>query len=365
MPPQPDRTPAAGLRYGLIGAGMMGAQHIAAVDAVEGVETVAVADSCPGNLAAARDALPGATPYERYQDMLEKEDLDAVVVATPNCTHAEIVCHALRSGRHVLGEKPMAAAVADCSEMISTAEAAGKIYQVGLELRYTAVCRKIRALIDDGSIGRVRQLWCKEFRGPWALKVDQWITQQSRSGGTFVEKNCHHFDLFNWFVGRPPLKVAAFATRDLVYGPERFDGVTPDVLDNGQVIVRYEQGAVAALMLCMYCTDYQEGLELGVVGTEGWIVANIAHDDALRLYRRESRETVTCNFRVPEEIKATGHGGAVHLEHLAFRDNIREQRAPLTGGNAGWWSVAVGVAAELAAAEQRIVAIEELGQPPV
>ena len=55
---------------------------------------------------------------------------------------------------------------------------------------------------------------------------------------------------------------------------ERFEGVTPDVLDNAQVLVHFRSGAVATLMLCMYCTGYREGLEIGVIGTEGWMIAN-------------------------------------------------------------------------------------------
>lgn len=105
----------------------------------------------------------------------------------------------------------------------------------------------VRAMhgIRPVAVGSVRQLWCKEFRGPFGIKVDDWIVQRRWSGGTLVEKNCHHFDLFNWFAGSTPRRVAAFGSIDLVYGADRFS-VTPDVIDNAQVLVQYESGATAA-----------------------------------------------------------------------------------------------------------------------
>ena len=353
------------LRYGLVGSGQMGRGHIGALEAVKGVEIVALADPHAPSRESALEALGRSVPvYPDHEKLLAQEQLDAVVVATPNVTHADIVCDALDAGVHVLGEKPLSATEEGCARIVAAAGRAAGIYQNGLELRYSAIWQKVRSMIEQNAIGRVRQLWCKEFRGPWGLKVDQWITQNAKNGGTLVEKDCHHFDLFNWFTDSRPTDVAGFGTCDLVHGADRFEGVTPDVLDNAQVVVRYESGAVATLMLCMYCDAYKDGLEVGVIGTEGWIVANqFGGQTRLRHTPREGGTTVTMDFNLPADVRKISHDGLVYFEHLAFRDNIRAGRQPLTDAQVGWWAAAVGMAAERAVAERRVVDMAEFALP--
>lgn len=359
----PNGTP---LRYGLIGAGCMGrGGHLEVLKHVDGVEIAALTDSFPSNLAKAVEAVGHTVPaYADYRDMLAREALDAVVIATPNDTHADIACDALAAGLHVLAEKPMSSTLEGCNRLLHAAEAAETIYQVGLELRYKAIWQRVYALIQEGRIGRVRQLWCKEFRGPWGLKVGQWITQKQRSGGALVEKDCHHFDLFNWFAGDVPRSVAAFGAVDLVYGAERFEGVTPDVLDSAQVLVQFRNGAMAALMLCMYCTGYREGLEIGVIGTEGWMIANTGRKDRLRIASRGSGDEETVDFTLPPDVRKLSHSGAVYLEHLAFAENIRANNRPATDACVAWWSTVPALAAERAIEEQRVVSLDEFGPAP-
>jgi len=352
------------LRYGVIGAGMMGQGHLEVLEDVSGVEVAALTEPFPDNRAKALDLLGRQVPaYDDYHEMLEKESLDAVVVATPNHTHADIVCDALDAGLHVLGEKPMASTLDGCRRILEASGRSRGTYQIGLEMRSTLMMQRIHEIIDAGQLGEVRQLWCKEFRGPWVDKVDQWIIQKDKSGGALVDNNCHHFDLFNWFAGARPAKVSGFGSCDLVYGAERF-GVTPDVLDNAQVTVRYEGGSVATLMLCMYCDSYGEDLELGVIGTEGWLVGTCGERDVLRMAPRTGGKETTVEFAPPDEGKGATHGGMVYWEHLAFAENIRHGRRPLTDAVAGWWATIVALAAEQAVAEERVVALTEFGPFP-
>jgi len=355
------------LRYGLIGSGQMGRGHIESLAPLDEAECVAIADPHEPSRTEALETLDRDVPaYDDYRKMLDKEKLDAVVVATPNFTHADVVCDALASGVHTLGEKPMATTIEDANRMIQASQASGKIYQVGLECRYMPVFERVRQLLDEGRIGPVRQMWCKEFRGPWAHKVDDWITQEDKTGGALVEKDCHHFDLFNWFADSKPVQAAAFGTCDLVYGKEYFS-IEPTVLDNAQAMIQYESGAMATLMLCMYCTGFHDALEFGVIGTDGWLVAEAfspGDTDKITLTRREGGEQTIINSRLPESVRELSHGGGVTLEHKAFAANIRDGLEPLTNGTTGWWSIAVPLAAQRAIAEQRIVKIEEFGTPP-
>ena len=353
------------LRYGVIGTGGMGQGHIKVLLHIDGVEIATLADPHGPSMEAAQDMLPETVPaYSDYGEMLQKESLDAVVVATPDFTHADIVCDALGAGLHVLGEKPMASTIEDCNRIVEAASRSGTVYQVGLEMRYLPAVEGVMRIIEEGKIGRVRQMWCKEFRGTWMRKVGDWITQQDKTGGALVEKDCHHFDIFNWVAACEPVAVAAFGSRDLVYGKGHFS-IEPTVMDNAQTVTQYEDGTVATLMLNMYCEGYREGLEMGFIGTEGWLVLNWNEGGLDVVWtKRGSGEQTSPLFRVPTEIHKLSHGGGVYYEHVAFARNIRENTAPLTDALAGWWSTVVPLAAERAAAERRVVRIEEYGRPP-
>ncbi len=351
------------LSYGLVGCGMMGKGHIRSLALCEDVEVAALADPHEPSLASALEALGREAPtFAGHTEMLAKEDLDACIIATPNHTHADIVCEVLASGCDVLSEKPMATTIEDANRIVEAVRESGRIYQIGLELRYEPYHQRTGDLIAAGRVGRVRQLWVKEFRGPWMRKVEDWITQKERSGGALLEKDCHHFDLFNWFADARPVKVAGFGTVDLVYGLETFS-VEPDVLDNAQVVVQYDTGAVATLMLNMYCLEYLDGLELGVIGTEGYLQSS-ASEKSIVLARRKTGERTTIECRTPESIRRKSHGGAVYYEHLAFAEAVRDRQKPLADELVGWWSTVVALAAERAVAEQRVVDIAEFGRPP-
>lgn len=177
-------TGTATLRYGVIGTGTMGRHHIEAIRNIPEITIAAIADPCRDSRTEALKLLSRDVPaWEDYRQLLDANDLDAVIVATPNDTHADIICDALQAGRHVLCEKPMAATIEGCGRVLTAARQASHVYQVGLELRHAPVFQRVHRLIAEGKIGKVRQLWCKEFRGPWQLKVDQWITQKHKSGG--------------------------------------------------------------------------------------------------------------------------------------------------------------------------------------
>ena len=347
------------LQYGLIGTGQMGRGHIGALSLVDEVEIVALADKEETSLAKAKEAL-GREVWSTsdHRELLGRKDVDAVIVATPNFTHADIVCDALRAGKHVLCEKPMATTLEGCERIIAAAEESGKTYQVGLEFRFASGLRRVRKLIDEGELGQVRQMWFTEYRGPWMRKVEEWITQKAKSGGTLLEKNCHHFDLFNWMAGAKPIRVAGFGSVDLVYGKERFGGVAPDVLDNAQVVVQYEDGAVACLLLNMYCRHYERGPEACVVGRDGYALWS-ARDEVV-CGKRERDERMTFKVAIPDHIKEKSHSGLVYYEHVAFMNSIRNGTPPVVNGRIGWWSVLVGLAAERAVAENRTVELSEL-----
>lgn len=331
------------MRYGMIGAGQMGRGHLDCVEEIAEIAIVAVADPHKGNLEAFKDKnSDGHTQYfPDHRDLLRMEEVDAVVISTPDDTHVGIVIDALDAGKHVLSEKPAATSHEDLRRLEQRVNRSDKVYQVGLECRYLPVFQRMKAIVEEGTIGTPRMLWCKEFRGPFLEKVDNWIMFNERTGSVFVEKTCHYFDLMTWFSGSCPKKVLASAGLDVV---REIYGVTPDVFDNGWVIIEYESGARANLGLCMFAHDGPD-IEMGVIGDRGRMEGFFS-GQRIDLWEYEGKKTVSIDTRVDSDKVMLSHGGGVYYEHLAFLDNIRRGGRPLTDITAAKWSTVVGLAAE-------------------
>ena len=372
------------LRYGVIGTGLMGCGHIGSIAAIRSANIVATADPHAASRKAAVDALTQAgvdakpiPTFRDYRDLLADSNVDAVVVATPTHTHCQIALDALAAGKHVLCEKPMALTIKECDLLIAAAEKSGRVLQVGLELRHAPLYRRFKELLAGGVIGRPWMLWCLEFRGPFLRKVDDWIIQKRYSGGSLVDKNCHHFDLFTWLADSDPVRVSAFGGQDVAYRngglndfmrtrwPDRKSpSVRADVLDNAWVLVEFANGARASLGVCFFAPDGRDMLELGVIGSAGRLQSSETRGRILQ-FTPASPDAVVHRPYQNRRRMLLSHRGAVWAEHRAFIECVRRGVAPLTDGRAGRMSLATALAAELAVAEGRIVELDEVmpGKP--
>lgn len=355
---------------GIIGTGSMGRSHIRSLLAIGEFQITAVCDPHPPSLEEARKILPeGCREYADYREMLAAGGLEAAIVATPNRTHTKIAIECLEGGLHVLSEKPMATTVPDCDAMIAAAGKADNVLQIGLELRHAPIYKKMHEVIREGEIGDVRMMWCHEFRAPFLQKVNDWIIQDAWSGGTLVEKDCHHFDLFNWMIGVRPRRVCALGGADVAYRekgkfvPHKRPGTVVDVLDNAWVVTEYENGARACLGLSMFSAFGDPGLKLGALGDEGTLRSDET-DMHLDVWSKSSPEKVSHHVPIPEEIEKQSHSGAVYYEHLAFAESIRRGASVVVDAETARWSVIVGLAAEEAVREGRVVNISEIETGP-
>jgi predicted dehydrogenase len=366
--PQPDSEP---VRYGVIGTGMMGIEHIHNINAIEGACVVAVSDPDDGSraegLTAAEAGGGQATGYADHIQLLDHSELDAVVVASPNFTHLDVVSDVLESGHHVLVEKPMCITVDRCLELIdretATAEAnPDRVVQVGLEYRYMPAVSHLVDEVGGGAVGRVRMVAIREHRFPFLVKVGDWNRFSANTGGTLVEKCCHFFDLMNLILAERPSRVMASGGQDVNHLDEVYDGRQSDILDNAYVIVDYPSGARAMLDLCMFAEATRNQEEVSVVGDIGKAEALIP-DGVFRLGVR-GRDWIgeVADHRVADDhIDYQGlHHGSSYLEHLDFLDAVAGRRpVPVTTVD-GLWSVAMGQAAHLSIAEGRPVELGEL-----
>ena len=126
------------IRYGIIGAGIMGIEHVQNVNNLDGAVVAAIADPIDGMRAwGAAEASGEVELFEDHRDLLASGLVDAVVVATPNMTHADVMEDVLAvDGLHVMVEKPLATTVADCRRIMAAAEGHNGVVWVGLEYRY-------------------------------------------------------------------------------------------------------------------------------------------------------------------------------------------------------------------------------------
>ena len=130
------QSPNDTVRVAFIGLGNRGAFLLKHMKTVPGVKVVALCDINPETLAKAAAATPGAESVADYRKLLDRSDIDAIVIATPVDTHKTIVIAALDSAKNVYSEKPMALTPEECSAMLATAKSAKGIYQAGFQLRH-------------------------------------------------------------------------------------------------------------------------------------------------------------------------------------------------------------------------------------
>jgi predicted dehydrogenase len=349
------------LRYGIIGSGMMGAEHMLNLRLLEDAEIAAFADPHATSRKWGRDtAGPDAQGFEDYREMLAKVELDAVVISTPNHTHAAVLDDVFRHDVHVLVEKPLCTTLEDCLRVEAAAARHPRVVQVAMEYRYMPPMTRLIEAVRAGTVGRLRMLAIREHRLPFLVKVGNWNRFNRNTGGTLVEKCCHFFDLMNLITADRPVRVYASGGQDVNHLDERYDGEVPDLLDNAYVIVDYAGGARALLDLCMFAEGSRNHNEVAATGDVGKIECSVPDSNLTISLRDGSRQTT----HVPVEeriLKAGFHHGSTWFEHVAFRRAIREGTPPEVSVRDGRVAVAMGIAAHRSIDERRPVELREIG----
>ncbi len=353
------------VRYGVIGTGMMGIEHIENIRAIDGAVITAIADTNPDSIATGHAAAGhDVTVFTDHGDLLASGMCDAVVIVTPNHTHIDILGDALATDLHVLVEKPLCTTVEDCLRIIELAEhrPAEAITWVGLEYRYMPPAAELVRLVHEGAVGTPRMIAMREHRFPFLVKVDHWNRFSQNTGGTLVEKTCHFFDLMNLILRERPVRVMASGSHDVNHFDEHYDQGVPDMLDNAFVIVDYPSGARALLDLCMFAEATHNQEEISVVGDRGKVEALIPENVIRTGVRGEHwiggvESYVAHDDRVAHEGL---HHGSSYLEHLDFIGAIREGRPAGVTLVDGLWSVAAGEAAHRSIELGRPVELSEL-----
>ena len=228
-----------------------------------------------------------------HRDLLSSGQVDAVIVASPNHTHIDVLRDVLASDVPVLVEKPMCTTVDDCRIVVDMAGRRSAITWVGLEYRYMAPIAALLDVVRSGELGDLKMFSIREHRFPFLVKVDNWNRFSRHTGGTLVEKCCHFFDLMNLAVGARPTRVFASGGQDVNHLDEVYDGERSDILDNAYVIVDYANGVRASLDLCMFAEGGRNEQEIVAVGSQGKAEAALPGDGMVHVGRRADRSVRT------------------------------------------------------------------------
>jgi predicted dehydrogenase len=277
-----------------------------------------------------------------YRDLLHDPTIDAIVVATPDFTHEEIVIAALEAGKAVFAEKPLAITTAGCDRILATAaRTRGRLY-VGHNMRHFAMVRAMKKLIDDGAIGDVRTVWCRHFVGHGGdFYFKDWHAQRRHVTGLLLQKGAHDIDVIHWLAGGVSRLVHGFG-RLAVYGDvaDRHDGIKRtdwfdpsvyppttqrglhpeiDIEDLSMMHMVLDNGVLASYEECHFSPDYWRNYT--VIGTEGRIENFGDTDGVVRLWNRRGGYNPDGDRQFRFESSEGGHGGADTLlidEFLRF-----------------------------------------------
>lgn len=267
------------VRFGIVGAGKMGLSHFAVVNAHAQARVAAVCDTSRYVLSVL-EKYAGVKTYRDYTDMIDRGEVDALVIATPTSTHFECARYALEHGLHVFVEKPLTLAPEQSRTLSEIASARGRVNQVGFHNRFLGTFREARRLVSSGALGVVASIRGSAF-GQVVVKEQgsTWRSRKSEGGGCLHDYACHVVDLMNFIVG-PPARVAGGRLQS-VY--------SRDVEDAVYALLEYESGASGVLETNWSDETYRKmSTTIEVHGTLGKLVVD---RQELKVYLREGCAT--------------------------------------------------------------------------
>ncbi len=306
--------PQKPLGLGFIGSGRIAQAHLAAVAKLPGrLRAVAIAGRRRDRAEAAARQHGIATVLGDYRELLANPDVEAVVVTTPNDSHAVIACDAARAGKHILVEKPMALDTASAETMVRAAEDSGVVLMVAQSRRFSdAVGELVRRLPEIGEIIRVHIAFLVSFAQP----PTEWWRSSAQAGGLVILlQGSHSLDSIYWWLGRTPESVYATAARTNT----AWEGE-----DEADIVCRFAGGETATVHLSLSTNPpIHEAL---VVGRQGH----------LRLIERPAGPPFENLYRLEKNGEALLDGlqsPSLYTHQLReFADAVRAGRRPLASG---------------------------------
>ena len=290
-----------------------------------GAEIAAICDCDPSHLreAGERYGIPEEKRYTDHRALLGRSDIDAVVIAVPDQSHAGLSCAFLNAGKHVLCEKPMALTREDTRAMIQAADASGRQLMIGQICRFTPAFEKAKALVEEGVLGDLYYVE-SEYAHDYMKIVDNWRADPLRHG--VIGGGCHAIDLLRWLAG-DPVEVFAYGTHRLL--PQvPYDDATVAVM-------KFNDKTVGKVFVSTGCKrDYT--MRTVIYGTKGTLICDNTSPSMTLFTAGEDGMA-----HEPEiiSVEVNNHNAAREFEE--FADSIATGRPVLTDAREGAKTVEV------------------------
>lgn len=315
LPPDPNRE----LRYGVIGCGARGSEHMRVLNILEqDCEILAVCDVRQDRIDAAVQLANGnPRGYRDYRELLNHDGINAVLIALPHNWHAPVTIAALNKGYDVLCEKPMATTIPDCNAMIDAARLNRRILLIGYQCRHIPVYVKVKELIEAGEIGDVKIIWGSSFRNQWAPGKD-WLKFMDTGGPGLMSESCHEFDYYMWYCNSYAAKVGGFGF--CLFG----GGHGEQVLFGNKGRLRFHRSGTGDI-----------------------------------LFRPAGRGTKEVTIKVPPAYESKGHIGT-YEQQLEFIECVRQRKQPISNARSAREATLMALAAEQALRTEQVVNIRQM-----
>ncbi len=280
------------IRTGIVGLGFMGQQHFAIHQAMDNINLVAVCDKEAKRRAEQAEAVGGnlgeastldLTAYTRCATIEEllALDIDCVDICTPTFLHADMTVKALEAGKHVICEKPMALNVAECQRMIDAARANGKLLFVAQCIRFWPAYEKLAEMIKHNEFGKLTSVKFTRVSPTPTWSQDNWLMDNSLSGGALTDLHIHDVDFITSLFGRPKMVSAMGGNRNSTGAP----------VDN--VITQYTYGDFACFAEggWGFPPTWPFEMSFQVLGEKGALEFSTSKDPSLTFYPMEGEPT--------------------------------------------------------------------------
>jgi predicted dehydrogenase len=314
----------ASIGAAVIGTGFIGTVHIEALRRI-GVNVLGVLGSTPERGAARADALGVPKGYGSLDDLLSDDRVRVVHVTSPNDLHLSQAEAALRAGKHVVCEKPLAMTADESARLVALAAETGLINATNFNIRYYPLNQHVRSLIADGGLGEVRLVTGRYFQDWLLLESDwNWRLQPDRGGALRAvgDIGSHWLDLMTFVIGQHVASVMAdlttfIGTRREPTGPVETFSTDRSVEavdraisteDTATILLRFDGGARGAVSISQISTGRKNSLVYEIDGSDGaWAWDSEQPDQAWIGHRERPNEVL---IRNPALMNAAGQAAA-------------------------------------------------------
>lgn len=284
------------IKVGVVGYGgafNMGKAHLTEMQKA-GMSPCAVAEIDPARLAVAQQDFPGIETYSSLDTMLRKSAVNLVTIITPHNTHARLALTALRAGRHVVCEKPLAITTAECDAMITAARQSRVVLSTYHNRHWDGrVVQAVEDVVHKRCIGDIVRI--EAHMGGRGKPGDWWRSSKSISGGILYDWGVHLLEYSLQLVRSDIVEVTGFAKKG--YWAPHTKWKTDTNEDEGYAVVRFQNGVVLTLCVTQLDSNPKRGW-VELVGTEGNYILDGPQNEFIR--RDGTTTTITTSKRVDE-----------------------------------------------------------------